>query len=180
MPPAQSPTLVYDGECGICRYWVDYWRGLTGERMRYRPYQEAAADFPTIPLAAFRRSIQLIEPDGNIYSGAAATFRVLRDVPGRGSWWRLYKHLPGFARASEWSYTFLSRRRGLLNRLSKLLWGPALEPERYELVSWVFLRLLGAIYIAAFVSLGVQILGLVGQAGLLPAGDYLHSAQQVL
>ena len=21
------PTLVYDGDCGICRYWVDYWQG---------------------------------------------------------------------------------------------------------------------------------------------------------
>ena len=40
------PTLVYDGDCGICRYWVDYWRGLTGERVIYRPYQEAAVDFP--------------------------------------------------------------------------------------------------------------------------------------
>ena len=180
MMPMRPTTLVYDGDCGICRYWVDYWQALTGERIHYRPYQEAAPDFPTIPLDAFKRSIQLIEPDGHIYSGAAATYRVLRHAPGRAPWWWLYMHFPGFARVSEWSYTFLSRRRGLLNRLSKILWGPALEPERYELVSWVFLRILGAIYIAAFASLGVQILGLVGHAGILPAGDFLHGAQQLL
>jgi len=37
MNPQKSPlvrsTLVFDGDCGICRYWVDYWRGLTGERV---------------------------------------------------------------------------------------------------------------------------------------------------
>ena len=174
------PTLVYDGDCGICRYWVDYWRGLTDERVVYRPYQEAAADFPTIPLEAFQRSIQLIEPDGKIYSGAAATYRVLHRAPGRTYWWWLNTHIPGFAVASEWCYDFLARRRGLLNRISKFLWGPALVPERYELVSWVFLRLLGAIYVAAFASLGVQILGLVGHAGILPLADHLAAARQAL
>jgi predicted DCC family thiol-disulfide oxidoreductase YuxK len=174
------PTLVYDGDCGICRYWVDYWQGLTCERVIYRPYQEAAVDFPAIPRQAFQHAIQLIETDGKVYSGAAATYRVLRHVPGRGAWWWLYAHLPGFAVASERSYAFIARRRGLLNRVSKLLWGPALEPERYELVSWVFLRLLGAIYVAAFVSLGIQILGLVGQAGILPLGDHLGAARRVL
>jgi predicted DCC family thiol-disulfide oxidoreductase YuxK len=179
MSQARS-ILVYDGDCGICRYWVDYWQGLTGDRVIYRPYQEAAVDFPAIPLEAFRHAIQLIEPDGKVYSGAAATYRVLRHVPGRGAWWWLYANVPGFAQASERSYAFIARRRGLLNRVSKLLWGPALEPERYELVSWVFLRLLGAIYIAAFVSLGVQILGLVGHAGILPLGDYLGAARRAL
>ena len=47
------PTLVYDGECGICRYWVTYWQDLTEDRVAYRAYQEAAADFPAIPPAAF-------------------------------------------------------------------------------------------------------------------------------
>src|ERR1700730_15613289 len=150
------PTLVYDGDCGICRYWVDYWQGLTGARVIYRPYQEAAGDFPAIPLEAFRHAIQLIEPDGKVYSGAAATYRVLRQVPGRGAWWWLYAHVPGFAVASERAYAVVARRRGLLNRVRKLLWGPALEPERYERVSCMFPRLLGAIYVAAFVSLGVQ------------------------
>ena len=174
------PTLVYDGDCGICRYWVDYWQGLTGERVIYRPYQEAAVDFPAIPLEAFQHAIQLIEPDGRIHSGAAATYRVLCHVPGRGAWWWLYAHVPGFAAVSERSYAFIARRRGLLNRVSKLLWGPALKPERYELVSWVFLRLLGAIYFAAFASLGVQILGLVGHAGILPLGDHLGAARHAL
>jgi len=177
---AAIPTLVYDGDCAICRYWVTYWQGLIDGRVAFRPYQEAAADFPTIPLRSFERSIQLIEPDGRVYSGAAATFRVLRFAPGRGAWWWCYAHLPGVAAASEWAYAFLARRRGLLSGLTKLLWGAALQAERYELVSWVFLRLFGAIYVAAFASLGVQILGLIGHQGILPVSDFLEAARQAL
>jgi predicted DCC family thiol-disulfide oxidoreductase YuxK len=174
------PTFVYDGDCGICRYWVNYWQGLTDDRVLYRPYQEAAADFPEIPREAFPHAVQLIEPDRQVYAGAAATYRVLRHAPGRAAWWWLYTHIPGFSAASEWAYAFFAHRRGLLNRVSLLLWGPALEPERYELVSWVFLRLLGGIYVAAFASLAVQIQGLVGHAGILPLDDYLDAAHQVL
>jgi len=176
--PQGIATLVYDGDCAVCRYWVVYWQGLTNGRVVFRPYQEAATDFPTIPVEAFQRAIQLIEPDGRVYSGAAATFRVLRHAPGRGAWWWSYSHLPGVAAMSEWAYAFLARRRGLLSRLTKILWGPALQAERYALVSWIFLRLLGAIYIAAFASLGVQIVGLIGQKGILPVGDYLSAVHR--
>jgi len=174
------PTFVYDGDCGICRTWVNYWRELTGERVSFRPYQEAAADFPGIPLQAFPHAVQLIEPTGHVYSGAAATYRVLRNVPGRSGWWWLYEHVPGFPALSETAYAFFARRRALLSRITALLWGRTLAPERYELVSWLFLRLLGAIYVAAFASLAVQILGLVGSGGILPLEDYLDAARRAL
>lgn len=177
---ARPATLVYDGDCAVCRYWVIYWQGLTHGRVIFRAYQDAAADFPAIPLQAFQRAIQLIEPDGRVYSGAAAAFRVLRHAPGRAAWWWCYEHLPGAAAVSEAAYAFLAGRRGLLGRLTKFLWGPALQAESYSLVSWVFLRLLGAIYIAAFASLGAQILGLVGEQGVLPVRDYLAAAHRIL
>ena len=41
------------------------------------------------------------------------------------------------------------------------------------LASWLFLRLLGLIYLAAFVSLASQIRGLVGGDGILPAAEFL-------
>jgi hypothetical protein len=43
----------------------------------------------------------------------------------------------------------------------------------YVLASWVFLRLLGLTYLVAFISLGIQIRGLVGRYGLLPAVELL-------
>ena len=43
----------------------------------------------------------------------------------------------------------------------------------YALTRWVFLRALGAIYLIAFVSLWVQVKGLIGSQGILPATEYL-------
>jgi hypothetical protein len=53
-------------------------------------------------------------------------------------------------------------------------------------VSWLFLRLLGLTFLVAFVSIGTQITGLVGEEGILPLSDYLntlaaeHGAQRYL
>tara|TARA_B100002003_G_scaffold219048_1_gene220442 strand:+ start:2194 stop:3714 length:1521 start_codon:yes stop_codon:yes gene_type:complete len=46
-------------------------------------------------------------------------------------------------------------------------------PPAYLLSRWVFLRLLGLIYLIAFASLATQVTGLVGADGILPAGPYL-------
>jgi hypothetical protein len=43
---------------------------------------------------------------------------------------------------------------------------------------WLFLRLLGLVYFIAFASLGVQIDGLVGDHGLLPARTFLGAAHE--
>jgi hypothetical protein len=45
----------------------------------------------------------------------------------------------------------------------------------YVLASWLFLRLLGVIYLVAFVSLATQIRGLVGKDGILPAAEVFNS-----
>jgi len=40
---------------------------------------------------------------------------------------------------------------------------------------WIFLRALGLIYFSAFLSLVFQVCGLIGPAGILPAGEYLQA-----
>ena len=51
------------------------------------------------------------------------------------------------------------------------------HPPSYLLSRWVFLRLLGLTYLIAFVSLAVQVTGLLGADGILPAGLYLDRLQ---
>src|SRR5262245_25218913 len=51
-------------------------------------------------------------------------------------------------------------------------------PPTFFLSRWLFLRLLGLVYLAAFLSLGVQIRGLIGSHGILPVADYLSAIQQ--
>src|SRR4030095_2582464 len=47
----------------------------------------------------------------------------------------------------------------------------------YWLTRFVILRLLGLVYLAAFVSLARQVLPLIGSNGLLPAQDFLGRVQ---
>src|SRR5207249_8895529 len=50
----------------------------------------------------------------------------------------------------------------------------------YAMADWLFLRALGVIYLAAFVSLGVQLKGLIGRNGILPAAIFLDDLKAVL
>jgi hypothetical protein len=51
---------------------------------------------------------------------------------------------------------------------------------RHLIPRWLFLRALGLIYFSAFFSLIFQIRGLIGPAGILPAGSYLQQVAQSL
>jgi hypothetical protein len=56
-----------------------------------------------------------------------------------------------------------------------------LEPDqRYRLISQWFLRLLALVYLAAFTSSLAEITGLVGENGILPAGEYLARLEHSL
>ncbi|MBI2969596.1 MAG: lipase maturation factor family protein [Gammaproteobacteria bacterium] len=175
MPPAARARrlLVYDGDCGICREWVEYWLALTGGSFEARTYQDAAAEFPGIPPGEFRRAIQLIETDGSVSSGAEATYRLYDGIRPYSMLIFFYRWFPGFRQLSEFAYGFLSRRRGLLAGLTHLFWGRGFQPVRYTVTTGIFLRLLGLIYLGAFVSFGVQASGLIGSEGILPLQNYL-------
>jgi predicted DCC family thiol-disulfide oxidoreductase YuxK len=162
---------VYDGDCGFCAYWARYWQRLTGGSVEYQPYQAVAARYPAIPVADFQRAVQYLTPDGGRASAAEASFLSLSHAPGRGIWLALYRKLPGFAAVCEWAYAFIAARRPLFHRISLLLWGRDFEPPRYDVVAFLFLRGLGLIYLAAFVSFAVQARGLVGSHGILPLAE---------
>src|SRR5207248_6111478 len=50
----------------------------------------------------------------------------------------------------------------------------------YAIADWLFLRALGVIYLAAFVSIGMQVKGLIGRDGILPAAIFLDDLKTVL
>ena len=83
--------------------------------------------------------------------------------------------MPGFAPVSEWAYAFIAAHRSAFYRISLLLWGKNYEPPRYDLVSFLFLRLLGLVYLAAFVSFAVQAQGLIGSHGILPLAKFTEA-----
>ena len=172
-PSTETPVLIFDGDCGFCRLWIERWRAITGEGVQYEPFQEAAGRFPEIPREAFARAVHLILPGGEVFRGAHAVFRSLAVVPGLAWMLWVYRHVPGIAPVTEYFYGWVARHRNLLYRLTRLMWGRHFERPSFSLCSWFFLRLLGVTYFFAFLSLSGQILGLVGRNGILPAHEFL-------
>jgi predicted DCC family thiol-disulfide oxidoreductase YuxK len=160
-----QPLLIYDGRCGFCRIWIDYWKRLTGDRIDFATSQEAAGRFPQIPQQAFAEAVQLVRADGSVASGARAVFETL----GREG---IYESSSWIAAWTEAAYRFIARRRSFFYWLTRLTFGKRIEPARFALTQWLFLRLLAAIYIVAFASLAVQVTGLLGEHGVSPAHDF--------
>jgi predicted DCC family thiol-disulfide oxidoreductase YuxK len=169
--PDTKPVLLYDGNCGFCRIWVDYGRAVTGDRVEYAPSQEAGARYPQIPEEAFDKAVQLVRPDGSVVSGAQAAFEVLG--PDSMGMHRLYEWSGLFRTITEAGYRFIANHRPAGYRLTRLAFGTRIRPARFEATQWVFLRLLAIVYAIAFASMGVQILGLIGSHGILPVHQFL-------
>jgi predicted DCC family thiol-disulfide oxidoreductase YuxK len=176
----RQPLLIYDADCAFCIFWVNYWRRLTGDRVAYAPYQEVGAQYPEIPLTSFQRAVKYVAPDGKIASGAEAALLALSHASGKGFWLTLYRHLPGFAGFAEIIYAFVASHRAAFYRPSLWLWGRDYEPPRFDLVSWLFLRAIGVIYLAAFVSFGMQATGLIGTHGIMPLSDFTGAVRSQL
>ncbi len=175
-----NPLMMYDGDCGFCRRWIARWKAMTGDRIDYAPYQSTMASFPQLSREELSQAVHLVEPGGEVYYGAHAVFRAL--AQGAGKRWplRLYRHVPGVAPVTELTYRFVASHRYGFSRITSWLWGAELGPPSFLLTRWLFIRLIGVIYLIAFVSLGVQILGLVGSDGILPAADFLERARHQL
>jgi predicted DCC family thiol-disulfide oxidoreductase YuxK len=172
-PRDEKPTLFYDGACSFCRLWIVRWRGITGDRVRYLPFQEAEALSPETPREEFSSAVQLVLPGGEALRAAHAVFRALAFAPGCAWMLWLYQNLPGAALVAERVYSLVARNRNLLYRLTRLLWGQHFERPAFRYAPWLFLRLLGVVYFFAFLSLATQVTGLVGHEGILPAGEFL-------
>ena len=173
-PP--KPLMIWDGECHFCRHWIERWRVITAGAVDYATYQEAAARFPEVPPEQFQRSVVFIDTDGEVFLAAEAVYRSLRCRSSRKSLSWSYDHIPGFAAISEFAYGIIARNRTFGSAFTRLFWGKDVRPPTYLWARKWFLRSLGAIYLIAFISLWVQVIGLVGAKGILPVNQFLSSA----
>jgi len=105
-----NPLLIYDGECGFCRKWVERWKKITRDRVEYRPMPGGTCAVGEGAHGACAQAVRLIAPDGTEYHAAHAVFRLLAYGGRRGLLW-YYEHAPGFAWVSEQVYRFIAARR---------------------------------------------------------------------
>src|SRR6059058_3083402 len=176
--PPPKPLMIWDGECHFCKRWIERWREITAGKVDYATYQEAAARFPEIPIEQFKRAVAFIEPDGEAFFAAKAVYRSLRYRSSRKWLAWSYDHIPGFAGISETAYRFIAHNRSPGSTMTRLLWGNDVRPPTYFWARRWFLRMLGLIYLIAFVSLWVQVDGLVGSNGMSPVSQFLPAVRQ--
>jgi len=165
---SSKPLLIYDGKCGFCRIWLDYWRKLTGDRVEYAPSQEVGERYPQIPKGDFSLGVQLVRPDGSVASNARAVFETLG----------LSRFYSPLAPVWEFGYGIIARHRDFFYHLTKWTFGTQIEPARFALTQWIFVRMLAVVYAIAFSSLIGQITGLLGARGILPVVDYLKAVAE--
>ena len=175
--PPPTPLLIWDGECDFCRLWIERWREITEGKVDYATYQEAAVRFPEIPVDQFTRAMAFIKPDGDVFFAADAVYRSLAYRRSRRLLAWSYDRVPGFAAVSETGYGFIARHRNFASAVTRLLWGNDVRRPTYFWARRWFLRALGTIYLIAFVSLWVQVNGLVGSDGMSPANQFLPAVR---
>ena len=176
-----KPVLIYDGKCSFCGIWLNYWQALLGDSISYVASQDLTAEeFPTLDREALKSAVHLVLPDDTTFRGAHAVFRSLAAVATRYRlllW--LYEKLALFRSATDAVYGWVAGHRDLCYHLTALTFGKTIRPRRFQVTEFLFLRLLGITYAFAFGSLATQILGLVGEHGILHAGatmDGMHKA----
>src|SRR5229473_337032 len=148
--PPSKPLMIWDGDCHFCRRWIERWREMTAGRVDYEPFQTCAPRFPEIPRIEFEKAVQFIETDGRVF------------------------------RAAEAAYSFIARHREFASKVTRLLWGKDVRCPTYFTARRIFLRALGVIYLIAFVSLWLQVDGLIGADGISPVHEFLPAAKEQL
>lgn len=171
--------MIYDGDCGFCKFWIVRWQRTTAGAVDYIASREprVAEQFPELPRERLAAAVQLVETDGAVFEGADAVFRAL--AYNRGFRWPrwCYENVPGVAPVTEAAYAFVASKRTFFSALTRMLWGTDPSPPAQELVRWVFIRSVGLIYLCAFLSLATQVYGLIGHDGILPASQLMEKAR---
>jgi lipase maturation factor 1 len=178
---ARRPTLIYDGDCTFCARWVERWRATTGDRVRYLTSQKAAEEFLDIAKQESNEAVQWVGAEGERLSGAPAVFAALATASASGrTLLSLYNEKSWFARPADAAYRAVARNRMFFSRVTQLLWGADVRVPTFAISTWLFLRLLGVVYLLAFISYWVQLSGLNGAKGILPAAEFFDRVREIL
>ena len=109
-----TATLIYDGECAMCRasaLWVMR-LALSRGALEILPCRSEPrrARFPQVSDTACTEAMQLALPDGRVLAGADAVPALLRRIRGLG-WLATLFALPGAGPVARRFYAWVARNR---------------------------------------------------------------------
>lgn len=141
-PPKDKALMVYDGNCGFCKYWVIKWMKITKLMVNYKPYQEVHDDFKDIPLKHFQSAVRYIDTTGEVSSGPDAAY-ITYFIQGRLTYLHQWYTKGGlFMKLSDIIYQWIANHRGFMSKISFILFGRnPQQPKAYW--KWYLFLLLG-------------------------------------
>lgn len=115
----KQATLIYDGDCGFCEYWVQRWKKTTGDEVEYKAYQQSLSEFENLSKEECESAVQLITSGGEKFSAAEAVFETLA-IGGNTKWKWVYNNIPFVSYLFEFSYKIIAHNRSFFFKLTKI------------------------------------------------------------
>ena len=120
MRPAGQNVLLYDEDCGFCRWSLDKILAWDhARRLRAVPIQSEEGARLLAPISPHARldSWHLLRADGKLFSAGAAAEHLARLLPGGRPLATVFAAFPG---ATERAYAFTARHRDQLAQLLRI------------------------------------------------------------
>ena len=143
--PPVFPILIWDGECKFCKWWKTRWELKTKDQLSFKTYQEAASQFPDIPLKEFKKASRLIDTDGKIYAGPDSAYRSVF-MAGDKKWHNWYTEYKWFQELSDFGYNHIAKNRSFYYKFTSFLFGK--DPKKPKAYWLIYLLVLIIIIIA--------------------------------
>ncbi len=118
-----KPVMVWDGHCGFCAFWIQYWQKLSKDSFDYIAYQELETRFQDIDRSYFKEAVRFIEEDGLVHSGPGAAYRSLSRLGKLSFLDRWYQKASFFKGFSDGLYQLIANNRSTFFRITKALFG---------------------------------------------------------
>ena len=150
-PPKNKPLMVYDGNCGFCKYWVIKWKLMSGESIDYKPFQKVASSFKDIHKKHFAEAVRFIDTGGKVYSGPEAAYYTYYKRGKAKFLFKAYKNHKWFKKLNDKLYQWVADNRDFVFRVCIKMLGK--NPRNTQHL-WIF-YLLGIAAIISLIFLGL-------------------------
>lgn len=146
--PIDKPMMVYDGECGFCKYWVIRWKKMSEDKINFQPFQNVYDRFTDIDKEHFKQAVRYIDLNGNIYSGPGAAYYTYFKRNKVKYLFKWYQEKIWFRKLNDKLYQFIAVNRSFIFKVCIKLIGENPKETKYY---WIF-------YLITFIGL-ITLLG---------------------
>lgn len=145
-PPENKPLLIWDGNCGLCKWWAHHFHYLLDSRIELETSQEARKRISDISDEEFNNYVFLLEPSGCTTKGAEAAYRAFYIFRQYRFLYKGYKKYNWFKKLSDWGYRKVANNRPFFFKVTRYLFGSNPRETRPFWAIYLIILCLGLLY----------------------------------